>query len=159
MPAPHCRNGSCRYVGVLAYKTISTLKPKIPRKIYVLFSTLILFPCKVNFLIKRLISPCAAAPAGHSQACWTFQDLHTGPTFQTLKMTSRKAKKSVLNKISQIDLGAPTFLEIKNRNWNGKDKEAVDMRKKIQKYTLLFPVWWPGGGTKQFGNFIWIDRY
>ena len=76
------------------------LKPKMPKKIYILFSTLILFPCKVNFLIKRLISPCAAAPAGHSQACWTFQDLHTGPTFQTLKMTSRKAKKSVLNKIS-----------------------------------------------------------
>ena len=96
------------------------LKPKIPRKIYALFSTLILFPCKVNFLIKRLISPCAAAPAGHSQACWTFQDLHTGPTFQTLKMTSRKAKKSVLNKISQIDLGALTFLEIKNRNWKSE---------------------------------------
>ena len=86
---------SCQYITIIRSWTfrLPCLKPKIPKKIYILFSTLILFPCKVNFLIKRLISPCAAAPAGHSQACWTFQDLHTGPTFQTLKMTSRKAKK------------------------------------------------------------------
>ena len=117
------------------------MKPKIPRKIYVLFSTLILFPCKVNFLIKRLISPCAAAPAGHSQACWTFQDLHTGPTFQTLKMTSRKAKKSVLNKISQIDLGAPTFLEIKkNEIEMGKIKKLWTWERKYRNipYYLQF---------------------